>query len=151
MMSLGLSGAPTTTILPSRLSRSRYSADIVLRGNGAEDEIETCRHGWPYRFRLSIRRCPSAPSFLASSRFDGGGGDDVGLRTEGGGEFHTHMAEAAEPDNADLLAFADLPVLEWRIGGDAGAEQGGDGVEGRLAGTLSTKSCVLTIWSEYPP
>jgi hypothetical protein len=47
------------------------------------------------------------------------------------GELERHVAQAAEADDADLLSRADLPVLQRRPGGDAGAEQwsGGGGVE----------------------
>ena len=38
-------------------------------------------------------------------------------------ELHAHVAEAAEADDADLLALADFPVAQRRIGGDAGAQQ----------------------------
>ena len=39
------------------------------------------------------------------------------------------MTEAAEADDADLLARADLPMAERRIGRDARAEQGSGGGE----------------------
>ena len=39
------------------------------------------------------------------------------------GELHAHVAEAAQADDADLLAVADFPMPQRRVGGDAGAEQ----------------------------
>src|ERR1019366_8205242 len=60
----------------------------------------------------------SAPSRTAS----------LPLAGEGLGEFNAHVAQTAEADHADLLAFADLPVAKRRIGRDAGAEQRGYGL-----------------------
>jgi hypothetical protein len=42
---------------------------------------------------------------------------------ERAGELDAHVPEAAEADDADLLAGADAAVAERRIGGDAGAEE----------------------------
>src|SRR6188508_362837 len=39
------------------------------------------------------------------------------------GEFQRHVAEAAETDDAHLVALLDAPALDRRISGDAGAEQ----------------------------
>ena len=50
-------------------------------------------------------------------------GEDIDLRPHRRGDLYAHMAEPAEPDDADLLAGADLPVLERRVGGDPGAQQ----------------------------
>ncbi len=55
-----------------------------------------------------------------------GGGEERDLRAKGVRELERHVAEAAEADDADLLAGADLPVLQRAVGGDAGAEQGRD-------------------------
>ncbi len=38
-------------------------------------------------------------------------------------DLHAHVAEAADADDADLLARADVPVPQRRVGGDAGAQQ----------------------------
>ena len=38
-------------------------------------------------------------------------------------KLHPHVAESAETDHADLLAFGDAPVAHRRIGRDAGTEQ----------------------------
>src|SRR4051812_31329956 len=53
------------------------------------------------------------------------------MRTECVRELDAHVPEAAEPDDADLASLADLPVAEWRPGGDAGAEERrrGGGIE----------------------
>jgi len=49
--------------------------------------------------------------------------DHHDMRAERLGEFQPHMAEPAKADDADGLARTDAPVLQRRIGGDAGAEQ----------------------------
>jgi len=46
---------------------------------------------------------------------------DVGA--ERARQLHAHIAETAEPDDADGLARLDLPVTQRRPGGDAGAQQ----------------------------
>ncbi|PAV70940.1 hypothetical protein WR25_02188 [Diploscapter pachys] len=51
------------------------------------------------------------------------GREDIDLRAHRRGDLDAHVAEAAETDDADLLAGAHLPVMQRRIGGDAGAEQ----------------------------
>jgi hypothetical protein len=45
------------------------------------------------------------------------------------GQFDAHVAEAAKPDDADLLAGAGVPVAQRRIGGDAGTQQRRHGLE----------------------
>ncbi len=50
-------------------------------------------------------------------------GELHGVRAEGVGELERHVAQAAEADDADLLAGPDLPVAQRRVGGNAGAEQ----------------------------
>ena len=44
-------------------------------------------------------------------------------------DLDAHVSQAAQTDDADLLARPDLPVLQRRVGRDAGAEQRRDGSE----------------------
>ncbi len=44
------------------------------------------------------------------------------------------MSESAESHDADFFAGADVPVAEWGVGGDAGAEERGDGGEVEVFG-----------------
>jgi hypothetical protein len=44
-------------------------------------------------------------------------------------KFNTHMAEATDSDNPDLLAFAYFPMTQRRPRGDASAQQWRDGRE----------------------
>ena len=59
----------------------------------------------------------------------GGGCEEHDVGTEGTGDLDAHVAEAAEADDTDLLARADLPVAERGIGRNTGAEQRGGGGE----------------------
>ena len=75
---------------------------------------------------------------------------DVGA--EGVGELHAHVAQPAEADDADLLAFADLPVAQRRVRGDAGAQQRRRRRPGSgLSETRRTNASSTTMLSEYPP
>jgi hypothetical protein len=51
-----------------------------------------------------------APSLRASSALPGRRREQHDVRAEGLGKLHAHVAEAAQADDADLLAGADLPV-----------------------------------------
>ena len=46
------------------------------------------------------------------------------MGAHGMSEFDPHMTQAAQADDPDFLTRTDLPVAQWGIGGDAGAEQG---------------------------
>jgi len=50
------------------------------------------------------------PFGVGDFRFGSGELDDV--RAEGVGEFESHVAEAAEADDADFFVGADLPVAQ---------------------------------------
>ena len=39
------------------------------------------------------------------------------------GELDAHVAESAETDHADLLAFGHIPVTHWRVGGNSSTEE----------------------------
>ena len=45
------------------------------------------------------------------------------LRSEGARQFHAHVSEAAESNNADLLARADTRAFERRVGRDSDPRQ----------------------------
>src|SRR5580658_9354408 len=51
-------------------------------------------------------------------------GEEHHMGTKGVGKLHSHMSQSAETDNSNLLSFAYLPMTQWRISSDAGAEQG---------------------------
>jgi len=38
-------------------------------------------------------------------------------------KLHSHVAQSAETDHANLLALSDTPMMHGRVGRDPGAEQ----------------------------
>ena len=83
-----------------------------------------------------------APSLSASFVLPGEVVKRTTSRADGRGELHAHVAEAAQADDADLLALADLPVTQRRVGGDARAEQRRGGGEIELVGNLEREGLV---------
>src|SRR5213080_1165580 len=61
---------------------------------------------------------------------------DRDFSPHGGGQLHCHVAQPTQPDDADLLARADVEMPERRVGGDTGAAQGSRGGEWKLRGNL---------------
>src|SRR5258708_32810398 len=55
--------------------------------------------------------------------FVGRGGKENDVGSERVRELYAHVAESAEPDDADLLALGDTPVVHRRVSGDSGAEK----------------------------
>src|SRR5207248_3664096 len=51
------------------------------------------------------------------------GSKDDDVRSERMSKFYSHVAESAETDHANFLAFSDAPVMHRRVGRDAGAEK----------------------------
>jgi MscS family membrane protein len=49
----------------------------------------------------------------------GGGGNHHYMRAHGSSQFNAHMAQTTKTDNTDFLARLYIPVLEWRIQGNA--------------------------------
>src|ERR1700724_2224537 len=74
----------------------------------------------PERRRRLIRKLNAATGV---GRFAWGRREQHGVRAKSMGKFHAHVPQATKPDNADLLSFADLPMAQRRIGGDAGTEK----------------------------
>ena len=58
------------------------------------------------------------------------------------GELHAHVAQSAETDHADLLAFGDAPVAHGRVCCDAGAEQRRGPGEIEVGGDAQDKALV---------
>ena len=128
------SGMPTEQIVPSSFSVSITGGHRVDGGDGVEEEVEAAAMG---RHLLLVG---GDDDLVGAEREDrvalvggGGEGDDVGA--ERVGELHPEVAEAADPDHADLAAGADLPVAQRRPGGHPGAEErrGAGQVEARRA------------------
>ena len=118
----GFSGAPTSVRLPSRREQVEVGVDVVIGGDGVEDEVEAAGvllHLVGVAGDDDLVGAEAQRVFLLVRR--GGEDDDVGA--ERVGELHAHVAEPAETDDADLLALGDAPVAQRRVGRDAGAEQ----------------------------
>jgi hypothetical protein len=118
----GFSGAPTATRAPltaSRLTKALASMSpltvLMIRSNVLASLLEGGRDaGGVERFRA---QAPTVLLLLQRLRQDG----DLGAHRVR--DLHGHVAQAAEPDDADVLARASAPALERRVGGDASAQQ----------------------------
>ena len=118
----GFAGAPTRVRLPSRREQVDVGVDVVLGGDGVEDEVEAAGvllHLVGIAGDDDLVGAEAERVLLLVGR--GGEDDDVG--SERMGELHAHVAEPAETDDADLLALGDAPVAHRRVGRDPGAEQ----------------------------
>ena len=77
------------------------------RGNGIKDEVEAVEMFLHLVLVFGddhfVRTQPQGIRRLAGRR-----GEHHHLCAEGVGEFHAHVAEAAEAHNADLLSLADV-------------------------------------------
>ena len=115
------------------LEQREVGLECVWRGSCIEDEVEGAG---VFLHRGFVGR----EDDLVGAELDGvvflleRGGELHGVRAEGMRELESHVAEAAEADDADFLAGADLPMAQRRVGGDAGAEQRRNGGEVEVGG-----------------
>ncbi len=112
---------------------AEVGVDVVGSGDAVEDEVEAAGvfgHGGSV---FADDDFVGAELFGVIDFVLGRGElDDVG--SHGVCELEAHVAEAAETDDAYFFVGADVPVAERGVGGDAGAEQRGDGGEVELGG-----------------
>ena len=110
--------------------RRDVGVDVVRIGNGVDDELKLVRHALHLRGIGGNYHVVRAEAF-GVCRFTGAAREEGDFCAEGVSEFYRHMAEAAETDDRDFAAFADVPVAQRRPGSDAGAEDGrhGFGIE----------------------
>src|SRR5436305_13140231 len=95
----------------------------MISGDGVENKVEgagVVSHG------LGIR---GENHFVSAEAqrvvgFFGRSGELNYMGAKGTSKLQSHVTEAAETDDSHLAGFADLPVAQRRIRGDAGAEQG---------------------------
>ena len=110
------------------LQERHVGVEVVLGRHAVQDEVEGAT-------MLGHRSGVGGDDDLMRAETEavgdlgGRGREEHDVGAEGPGELHAHVAETAEADDADLLAGADFPVAERRIGRDARAEQGGGGGE----------------------
>ena len=115
--------------MPSRLSRRGEGVEVVAGRDGVEDEVEAAG------VRAPSRRLVARDDHLVGAErvrvlaLALRGGEHHHVRAHRVRDLDAHVAEPAEADDADLLAGADLPVPQRRVGGDAGAQQRRDGGE----------------------
>src|SRR5580658_2773307 len=64
------------------------------------------------------------------------------MSPEGVCELNPHMAQSAESYDAHLLACGHAPMVQWRVGGDAGAKQGRGARRVEIRGNLQDKSLI---------
>ena len=97
--------------------------DVMFRGNGIENEVEGSGV-LDHLVRIS------GDDDFVSAEAEGvlllvwRSGEDNNMRTESAGELYGHVAEAAEPNYPNFLAFSDTPMAKGRVSGDACAEEG---------------------------
>ena len=104
----GLSGAPTRVRLPSRREQVDVGVDVVLGGDGVEDEVEAAgvlRHLVGVLGDDDLVGAEAQRVVLLAGR----GGEDDDVRAERVRELDAHVAESAEADDADLLALGRRP------------------------------------------
>ena len=118
----GFAGAPTRVRLPSPPKQIDVGVDVVIGGDGVEDEVEAA--GVLLHF-VGVARDDDLVGAEAERvvLLVGRGGEDDDVRSERMRELHAHVAEPAETDHANLLALGDAPVAHGRVGRDPGAEQ----------------------------
>ena len=118
----GFAGAPTMVRLPSRRSKLDIRIDVVIGGDGVENEIEALDmllHLVGIARDDDLIRAETKRVFFFPRRSR----EDYNVGSERMGKFHAHVAQSAETDHANFLAFADAPAAHGRVGGDSGAEQ----------------------------
>ena len=86
-----------------------------------------------------------APRRRASGSFSGDVLSIVTSAPNEAAELHRHVPQSSESYDTELMAFANFPVAERRVSGDAGAEQRRDLGGGNSSDTRNTKSSCTTI------
>ena len=124
------------------LEQGRVGVEIVAGRHGVKDQVETAGVGGHLggiaRHDHLVRA--EREGIVALGR-RGGEGDC--LRAQRPRQLHPHVAEAADADNAHLLARPGTPVLERGIGGDPRAEQRRHGRE--LGGGVADLQHVVLV------
>jgi len=122
----------------------------MVGGNCVQDEVENWRRAFASPPAWWKRPLHHAQTLRVGNLFRRCGEQHY-TRAESLGKFNAHMPEAAESDNSYVLTFANIPVAQGRIGGDARTEQRRRSREVELVRTRSTNFSLTTMLSEYPP
>src|SRR5258706_795832 len=105
-----------------KLQQPEIRIQVVFGRDRVEDKVETFR----MFFHLGVI---FRNHYLISSEaqsvggFAWGRGEKHDVSAEGMGKFHPHVPKPAKADDADFLSFADLPMAQRRIRGDARAKK----------------------------
>ena len=121
--------------MPVAAKKVEIGIDVVVSRDGIEDEVEAagvlC-----HLVRIAgddyLVGAKTQSVFLLVGR----SGEEDDVSSEGVGELDPHVAQSAEPDDADLLALGDSPVVHGRVRGDSGAEQRRGSGEVEVRGNL---------------
>ena len=104
------------------LQQREIRVQVVVRGDGIQDEVEAAQMLLHFCFVFGDDDFIGAQS-ARILRFVGRSGEEDGVRAKRVGELQAHVAQSTETNNANLLALANLPVAQRRVGGDAGAKK----------------------------
>src|SRR6267154_765791 len=104
------------------LEQAEVGVHVVSGGDAIQNEIEAAG------VLLQLLGMFRNDHFVGAKSLRIGGlvgrsGEQHGVRAESVGELQAHVAEATEPDDAHFLSLADLPMMQGRVGGNAGAKQ----------------------------
>ncbi|EXI66032.1 MAG: hypothetical protein AW08_02771 [Candidatus Accumulibacter adjunctus] len=107
------------------LEQLQIGVELVRCGHGIQDEIELVgQRSHLFAAAGDAYRVGTEAFAVGDLARRGGEQDDVGAHRVR--DPDAHVAESAEPDDAHLAPRSDAPVAQWRVGRDAGAEEGGD-------------------------
>src|SRR5262249_43133593 len=96
--------------------------DIVIGGNGVDDEIKTPRvflHFFGVAGNNGFVGAEAERVLFLMRR----GSEDNDVGSERVSKFYSHVAKTAQTNHADFLAFADAPVAHRRVRCDSSAKK----------------------------
>ena len=102
----------------------QVSGQVERGRHGVDDEVEVVAHRLQLLLVLGYHELVG-PQLLGIGFFVGRGAEHGYFGTHGSGDFHGHVAQAAQAHHAYAVAGAYFPLFQRGIRGDAGAEQRG--------------------------
>jgi hypothetical protein len=96
--------------------------DVVLRRNGVENEMEAVEVFFHLVLIAGDNDLVRA-ELQGILRFARRSGEQHHMSAKCVRKFHPHVTQAAQADNSDFFSFADFPMAQRGIGGDAGAQE----------------------------
>src|SRR6267154_2904963 len=101
--------------------QAEVGVHVVSGGHRVQDEIEAASV-LVYLVRISRNDHFIRAEAERVGGFVCGSGEKNNVGAESMSEFDAHVSQSAEADNTNLLSFANFPVTQRRVGGDACAE-----------------------------